>query len=103
MITELVFFDLAKGTTRAQALDLYRQTAGGWLKNPDLVQKYYFFDETRSIGGGVYIWPSREVAEKWHGDAYKEKVRLIYGSPPRIEILDAVIHVDPPRGGLQEF
>jgi hypothetical protein len=30
MITELVFFDLPKGTTRAQALAMYRQTAESW-------------------------------------------------------------------------
>jgi hypothetical protein len=103
MITELVFFDLPKGTTRTRALEMYRQTAGTWLANPDLVQKYYFFDEARSVGGGVYVWPSRAEAEKWHGDAYKKKVFSIYGSPPRIEILDALIHVDPRHRHIEEL
>ncbi len=103
MITELVFIDLPKGTTRALALAMYRQTAESWRANTDLVEKYYFFDEERSIGGGVYIWPSRAEAETWHGDAYKEKVLSIYGAPPRIQILDALIHVDPRRGLLQEL
>jgi hypothetical protein len=43
MITELVFFDLPKGTTRTQALELYRKSAEPWLRNPDLIEKYYFF------------------------------------------------------------
>jgi hypothetical protein len=102
MITELVFIDLPKGTTRSQALAMYRQTAESWRVNTDLVGKYCFFDEERSIGGGVYIWPSRAEAERWHGDAYKEKVLSVYGAPPRIQILDALIHVDPRRGLLQE-
>ena len=37
MITELVFIDLPKGTTRSQALAMYRQTAESWRVNTDLV------------------------------------------------------------------
>jgi hypothetical protein len=103
MITELVFFDLPKDTTREQALAMYRQTAESWRVNSDLIEKYYFFDKERSIGGGVYVWPSRAEAAKWHGDAYKEKVLAIYGVSPRIEILDALIHVDPRRGSIEEL
>jgi hypothetical protein len=103
VITELVFIDLRKGTTRSDALAMYRQTAESWLANKDLVEKYYFFDEEQSIGGGVYIWPSRAEAAKWHGEEYKQKVLSIYGAPPRIQILDAIIHVDPRRGLLEEL
>jgi transposase len=37
------------------------------------------------------------------GDAYREKVLSIYGAPPRIQILDALIHVDPRHGLLREL
>jgi hypothetical protein len=103
MITELVFFDLPKGTTRTQALELYRKSAEQWLRNPDLIEKYYFFDGESCIGGGVYIWNSREAAARWHGEDYKSRVRSVYGSAPRIQILDALIHVDPKRGLISEY
>ncbi len=103
MITELVFIDLPRGTARADALSMYRRTAEAWRANTDLVEKYYFFDEAHSVGGGVYIWPSRDEAAKWHGEDYRQKVLSIYGSLPRIQIFDALIHVDPRRGLLQEL
>jgi len=103
MIVELVFIDLPKGTTRTQALESYRKTAESWRRNKDLVEKYYFFDEERLVGGGVYIWDNREAAYRWHGDEYKQMVLTHYGAPPRIQILDALIHVNPPRGLVQEL
>lgn len=103
MVTELVFFDMPKGCTRARALELYRGTAGKWLANPDLVQKYYYFDEEKGVGGGVYIWRSREAAERWHGEDYRQAIRAHYGSEPKIQILDALIHLDPPAQKMEEL
>ncbi|WP_019938537.1 hypothetical protein [Bordetella sp. FB-8] len=45
MITEIVFFDLPQGTDRDAITALYRQSAQVWRTNPDLIEKYYFFDE----------------------------------------------------------
>ena len=103
MIVEIVFFDLPPQTTREATAELYSRTAAKWLTNPDLVQKYYFFDEPRMRGGGVYIWRSREAAEHWHGDDYRRMIRSLYGSEPRIEILDALIHVDPGQAEITQF
>jgi hypothetical protein len=98
MIVEIVTFDLPFGTDRAGALELYRQTAGRWLSNRDLAGKYYFFDEHRCLGGGVYIWPSSDAAAHWHGPEYRHMIKSRYGSKPRIETFDALIHIDPRSG-----
>lgn len=103
MIVEIVKFNLPDGTTRTDALALYRKSAPQWLANRDLVQKYYYFDPDRCVGGGVYIWPSREAAERWHGEDYRKMVRALYGAEPQIEILDALIHVDPSVSELTEL
>lgn len=95
MIAEIVSFDLPPGTSQAEALELYRQSAQAWLANPNLIEKYYFFDEARCAGGGIYIWPSQEVAERWHGDEYQRMVRSRYGATPRFQILKTLLHVDP--------
>jgi hypothetical protein len=103
MIVEIVTFDLPPGTGRDDAMVLYRRSAGKWLMNSDLVGKYYFLDEGRSVGGGVYLWRSRADAAHWHGEAYRNMVAEVYGSPPRIEIFDAVIRVDPTAGVIAEL
>lgn len=103
MIIEIVFFDLPPGADRAAALALYRQSAGKWLANPDLVEKFYFFDTAQCLGGGVYVWRSREAASRWRGEDYRETIRSLYGSEPRIQILDALICVDPVGGKVTEF
>jgi hypothetical protein len=101
MIVEIVAFDLPPGTDRAKAMELYRGSAAVWVKNKDLVEKYYFYDEAACRGGGVYIWTSREAAHRWHGEEYREMLRRTYGSVPRIEILDALLHVEPAAGEVR--
>ncbi|MBR0800551.1 hypothetical protein JQ615_34830 [Bradyrhizobium jicamae] len=97
MIVEIVRFDLPPGTTRDDAMALYEQSAPGWLDNPDLVEKYYLFDAQRCEGGGIYIWRSRAAIDRWHGTDYIRMVAARYGSAPRIEIMEAVMHLDPAR------
>jgi hypothetical protein len=103
VIVEIVYIDLPVGTKRADALALYRRSAGGWLSNPELIEKYYFFDEERHLGGGIYIWPTCEAARRGHGEDYVRWVQSVYGAPPRIQILDALLHVDPIGKRTQEF
>lgn len=103
MIVELVFFALPPGTDAGGALALYRQSAEKWLANPDLIEKYYIFDEEQGHGGGVYIWPSRAAAARWHGEDYRRMIASLYGSEPRIHILDALLRVEPGAGGISEL
>lgn len=101
MIIELVFFDCPEGSTREDTLKLYEKSAALWAKNEDLLDKYYFFDQATLKGGGVYVWKSREAAERWHGEDYQRMIEKIYGARPRIQILDALIHVTPTKGSFE--
>ena len=103
MITEIVFFDLPKGITRADVTKLYETTAPKWAVNEDLYEKYYFFDEEKSLGGGIYVWKSREAAARWHGSEYYRMIEDLYGSSPRIQILDAIIRVDSLAGTVHHL
>lgn len=94
MITELVFFDLPRGTTREELMAKYRQTAPAWARNEDLVHKFYFFDAEKSQGGGVYIWKTREAAHRWHGEEYQNRIRALYGSEPTMTYFDTLVIVD---------
>ena len=92
-VFEWIEFDLPPGTTRAEALALYRETASGWAANPDLVGKSYTFDEATGTGGGLYVWRSREAAARWHCEEYRAMIRTRYGGEPRIRLADAVLEV----------
>lgn len=102
MIVEIVVFDLPAGTDKPAALALYRQSAEKWLTNPDLMEKYYFFNEEQGQGGGVYIWPSREAAKRWHGEEYRRMIAALYGSAPRIHVFDALLRLEPGVGAITE-
>ena len=102
MITELVVFDLPKGITREELLEKYRQSVPTWSGNPDLLHKAYFFDAEKGEGGGVYLWKTEEAARRWHGEAFLERVRTVYGSEPRIRRLDTMIVVDNAGGQVAE-
>ncbi len=95
MIVETVLFTLPKGADRNNVMALYEKTTARWAENPDLIEKYYYFDQATGEGGGVYIWPDRSAAEKWHGADYRRMVTDIYGAEPRIRIFDALIHIGP--------
>ncbi|PRC92514.1 monooxygenase [Solimicrobium silvestre] len=103
MITVLISFNLAPGTTRTDALHIYRNSAKKWASNVDLIEKYYYFDEQTLLGGGVYIWKSIEAARQWHGPDYVAMVESVYGNAPRIQILDTLIHIEPTTRRIVEY
>ncbi|SCX61716.1 YdhR family protein [Variovorax sp. EL159] len=94
MITETIYFDLPAGISRDELLAKYRQTASAWSTNEDLVYKFYFFDETRNVGGGVYVWKTLEAAKHWHGAEYQARVKEVYGSEVQITHHDTLLVVD---------
>jgi len=94
MITETVYFELPEGISREELLAKYRQSASAWSTNEDLAYKYYFFDETKNLGGGVYIWKTLEAAKRWHGAEYKARIKEVYGSEVQITYHDTLLVVD---------
>ncbi|MDX2470898.1 MAG: hypothetical protein QNL04_10030 [SAR324 cluster bacterium] len=94
MFTEIVTFPLKGGATREEVLEKYKGSVEIWEQNPDLIRKYYLFDPVKLIGGGVYLWKEKGNAEKWHGDAFKERIKTTYNSLPKCEIFETPIVVD---------
>ena len=98
MITELVTFTLPSGTTRDEVLANYEKTAEGWLKNPDLIRKYYVYDAEQGTAGGVYLWWERSHAERWHGAEFRARVQQLYGAEPHSRFFETPIVVDNTTG-----
>ncbi len=81
MITAVVRFPLPAGTTRDDAKAMFEKSAPNYRGVPGLVRKYYLFGDDRT-GGGVYLWNSREVAERFYSDAWKRTIAERYGAQP---------------------
>lgn len=102
MILAIVRIALPPRTDRTAALALYRRSASKWVANKDLIEKYYIFDEARRAGGGVYLWPNRDTAARWHGTEYRDIIASIYSVEPEIEFVDVVLPVDPRSGRIDQ-
>ena len=94
MITEIVTFKLPEGMTRDDLVANFEKTALTWNANPDLIRKNYLIDMGKGVAGGVYLWKERAGADKWHGQAFRDKVVEVYGSEPDIQLFETPIVVD---------
>ncbi len=57
------------------------------------MRKYYLFGQDQ-IGGGVYLWQSRDAAEKMYSAAWKKMITERYGAAPEITYYDTPVIVD---------
>ena len=74
MITAIVRFRLPEGTTRDDAKAMFEKSAPNYRGVPGLVRKYYLYGDDRT-GGGVYLWNSRETAERFYSEAWRTTMR----------------------------
>jgi hypothetical protein len=93
MITAIVRFPLTPGTTLDDAKALFEGSAPRYRAAPGLVRKYYLFGEDGS-GGGVYLWESREAAERMYTADWKKMIADHYGTPPQITYFETPVIVD---------
>jgi hypothetical protein len=54
-----------------------RTSAPNYRGIPGLVRKYYLYGDDRT-GGGVYLWNSREAAERFYSEAWKSTIAAIW-------------------------
>jgi hypothetical protein len=89
----IVRFPLKPGTTLEDAKALFEGSAPKYRAAPGLVRKYYLFGED-GTGGGVYLWESREAAERMYSAEWKKMIADRYGTPPQISYFDTPVIVD---------
>jgi hypothetical protein len=89
MITAVVRFRLPEGTTRDDAKAMFEKSAPNYRGVPGLVRKYYLYGDDRT-GGGVYLWNSREAAERFYSEAWKSTIAQRYGAQPEISFYEAL-------------
>jgi hypothetical protein len=59
-----------------------------------LVRKYYLKSEDGNTAGGVYLFESREAAEKLFNEEWRASVKKRYGAEPEVRYFETPIVVD---------
>jgi hypothetical protein len=94
MITELVLFDLPQGITRGDVVAGMRSTLPVWRGNKELLRKNYIYDPAKGQAGGVYLWRTRDAAQRGHDDAWRARIKAMYGSVPVIRYFETPLIAD---------
>src|SRR3990167_1383819 len=94
MITVIVEFKLPQPMTRNQARETFLSTAPKYQGMPGLIRKYYFLSQDGSKAGGIYLWSSREDADRVYTEEWKAFVRGKYGTDPSLTFLECPVVVD---------
>ncbi|WP_028318750.1 YdhR family protein [Desulfobulbus elongatus] len=94
MITVLVAFKLPQPISLQQAKEIFLGTAPKYLDKPGLIRKYYFLNDGGTEAGGIYLWQSRQDAERVYTEEWKAFVRAKYGSDPSLTYLATPVVVD---------
>jgi hypothetical protein len=94
MITVIAQFTLPKPISNLTAREIFLSTAPKYQGMPGLMRKYYFLAPDGSKAGGIYLWQSRELADKLYTDEWKTFVRHKYGSDPELTYLETPVVVD---------
>ena len=61
---------------------------------PGLIRKYYFLSQDGNKAGGIYLWQSREAADRVYTDDWKAFVKAKYGTDPSMTYLECPVVVD---------
>src|SRR5215211_2755392 len=99
MITTLVQFQMSTPITIEDATRRFESSAPKYQNLPGLIRKYYIRSEDGRAAGGIYLWGSRQAAEKDYSGEWRARVEKLYGGKPVITWFDSPVIVDNFMGG----
>lgn len=100
MITVIVQFKLPQAISREKAREVFSSTAPKYREIRGLIRKYYLLSEDGATAGGVYLWESREDAERLYTAEWKSFIREKYGAQPMVTYFDSPVVVDNVAGSI---
>ena len=100
MITAIVQFKLPQAMTPEQARDIFLSTAPRYQGMPGLIRKYYLLAADGGTAGGVYLWRSREDAERVYTEDWRRFISDKYGVEPSLTYFACPVVVDNPLGRI---
>jgi hypothetical protein len=100
MITALVQFKLPQPLSREKAREIFSGTAPKYCEIQGLIRKYYLLSEDGGTAGGVYLWESREDAERLYTAEWRNFIREKYGAEPALVYFESPVVVDNTAGSI---
>ena len=88
----VVTYRLPDGTDREAALQMFRDSIPRYMATEGLLRKNVIYQE--GVGGGVYLWESREAAEAAYSDEWKAYMTEKYNYSPKLVFYEAPITMD---------
>ena len=101
MITAIVNFKLPADIDARKAAELFKGSAPKYRGMKGLVRKYYLFDDKSRIGGGVYLWKSKNDAHAVYTAEWRAYMKERYGEEPTITYFEAPVVVDNVSNEIQ--
>ncbi len=94
MVTAIVQFKLSQSMSRDRGRELFSSTAPKYREVPGLIRKYYLLSEDGSTAGGVYLWRSRDEAERLYTPEWRQFILDKYGAQPTVTYFESPVVVD---------
>lgn len=98
MITAIVLYDLPPAIGLEECRRHFTMIAPDFLKIPGFLRKQFICADDGKVAGGVYMWESREAAERFYSGEWLDGIRARYGSEPRISYFETVALTDKASG-----
>ena len=102
MITAIVQFKLPTAVSRDGAQERFLGTAPKYREAPGLVRKYYLLSDDGTTAGGVYLWKSREEAERMYTPEWRKFIFGTYGAEPQVQYFETPVIVDNVVGDIEK-
>jgi len=91
-VLAVVTYNLPEGTNRDEAVQMFRDSIPRYMATEGLLRKNVLYRE--GLGGGAYLWESREAAEEAYNPEWVAYMTEKYNHPPTIDFYEMPITMD---------
>ena len=93
MINAIVEYTLPPSIGRQECLEHFTKIATGFREVPGFLRQHFLYSEA-GVGGGVYLWESREDAERFYAGPWLEGIRRRDGVDPTSTYFETLVICD---------
>ena len=96
----VVTYGLPEGSSQEEAFQMFRGSIPRYMATEGMLRKNVLYRE--GLGGGAYLWESREAAERAFNAEWKTYMTDKYGHPPVVEFYESPITMDREHGSVYD-
>lgn len=94
MTTVIIQYPLPPGAPREAVNKGFLEVAPFFKTPPGLLRKYFLLSDDGAIGGGVYLWNSRQTAHDFSEQTIRPMIREKFHVDPTITYFETSVVVD---------